>query len=136
MNKEIRKQGLLLVWDSKQWEQALSLTLLPALGGLSSHWAPCLASVGKRLPLFCREKEDMWTGKGRTERRARGPIALQAFILSGSKQFPESKRATADSSDTKVIHNPPFRIFPFGSCCGTNRCRFVQNNHIPGNPGY
>lgn len=51
------------MWDSEQWEQALSLTLLPALGGLSSHWAPCPASVGKRLPLFCREKEDMWTGK-------------------------------------------------------------------------
>lgn len=136
MNKEIRKRGLALGVGLQTVGAGAVSDSAACLGGLSSHWAPCPASVGKRLPLFCREKEDMWTGKGRTERRARGPIALQAFILSGSKQFPESKRATADSSDTKVIYNLPFRIFPFGSCYGTNRCRFVQNNHIPRNPGY
>ena len=28
------------MWDPKQQEQGLSLTLLPAFGTLSSYWAP------------------------------------------------------------------------------------------------
>lgn len=39
--------SLVFSWDSYQWEQELSLTLLPVAGTLSPNWA-ALSTLNKR----------------------------------------------------------------------------------------
>lgn len=70
--------------------------LLPASVGLSSYWVPCLASIGKRPPLFCKGGQVDREGGGRDgEEKREGTYSFSSIHFKWIQTIPRVQKGNS-----------------------------------------